>query len=57
MLGIVPDMNTAPGLAPPIPPARGLDLEYEIEGFSLLFSSLLSLVYKISAFFVMDMIF
>ena len=31
-IGIVPDMETAPGLAPPIPPARGLDLEYEIEG-------------------------
>ena len=31
-VGIVPDMDTAPGLAPPIPPARGLDLEYEIEG-------------------------
>ena len=30
--GIVPDMNTAPGLAPPIPPARGIDLEYETEG-------------------------
>ena len=30
-------MNTAPGLAPPIPPARGLDLEYETEGSFLLF--------------------
>ena len=35
--GIVPDMDTAPGLAPPVPPARGLDLEYETEGMSFLF--------------------
>eukprot|EP00112_Aurelia_sp_Birch-Aquarium-sp1_P008927 Seg1998.3 transcript_id=Seg1998.3/GoldUCD/mRNA.D3Y31 product="Cleavage stimulation factor subunit 1" protein_id=Seg1998.3/GoldUCD/D3Y31 len=31
--GIVPDMNIAPGLAPPVPPARGLDMEYETEDF------------------------
>lgn len=37
-------MNTAPGLVPPILPARGLDLEYEIEGNSKFSKFLCSLV-------------
>ena len=43
IVGIVPDMDTAPGLAPPIPPARGLDLEYEIEGNMCIFGLFSSL--------------
>lgn len=31
--GLMPEMNVAPGLAPQVPPAHGLDLEYETEDF------------------------